>query len=98
MPPPNSLRLVLSITLSAMLLGALFGGVEYQSVGGADVANTYLHGALVGGLIGGVLSSIEIFVLRGDAGAPFRQIAVSSSISAFARFSTSASSCSSKRP
>ncbi len=74
MPPPKSLRLVLWITLSAMLLGALFGGVEYQPLGGADLANTYLHGALVGGLIGGVLSSIEIFVLRRASGAPFRQL------------------------
>ncbi len=74
MPPSKSLRLVFSITLSAMLLGALFGGVEYQPVGGADLANTYLHGGLVGGLIGGVLSSIEILVLRGDAGAPFRRL------------------------
>ncbi len=72
--PPAPLRLVLWVTLSAMLLGALFGGVEYQPLGGADLANTYLHGALAGGLIGGALSAFEIFVLRRASGAPFRQL------------------------
>lgn len=73
MPPPNSLRLVVWITLSAILVGALFARAEYQS-GDLDTAGTYLHGALAGGLTGGVLSSLEIFVLRRDSGASFRQL------------------------
>jgi adenylate cyclase len=74
MPPPNSLRLVLWITLSSILLGALFARVEYQSLDAADVANAYLHGALVGGLTGGALSTIEIFWLRRASGASLRQL------------------------
>ena len=74
MPPPNPLRLVLWITLSSILLGALFARAEYQSLDAADVANAYLHGALVGGLTGGVLSSLEIFVLRRASGAFLRQL------------------------
>ncbi|MGA2793077.1 MAG: adenylate/guanylate cyclase domain-containing protein [Roseiarcus sp.] len=74
MPPPNALRLVLWITLSAILLGALFAIAEYQPVGVADVANACLHGALVGGLTAGILSSLEIFVLRRAQGASLRQL------------------------
>jgi adenylate cyclase len=74
MPPLNLLRLVLWITLSSMLLGALFARAEYQSLDAADVANSYLHGALVGGLTGGALSSLEIFVLRRASGALLRQV------------------------
>jgi adenylate cyclase len=71
MPPPNALRLVLWIVLSASLIGALFAHFEYQSPGAA--ANDYAHGALLGGLTGGALSSLEIFVLRRGAGGPLRQ-------------------------
>ncbi len=73
MPPPNAIRLVVWIILSASLIGALFAHFEYQSLAAADVANAYAHGALLGGLTGGVLSSLEIFVLRRDAGGPLRQ-------------------------
>jgi len=74
MPPPNALRLVFWITLSASLLGALFGYAEYQPVGVTDVVNACLHGVLVGGLIAGTLSSLEIFVLRRAQGASLRQL------------------------
>jgi hypothetical protein len=50
MQPPNSLRLVLWITISASLLGALFAYVENEPVGRADFLATVLRGALVGGL------------------------------------------------
>jgi hypothetical protein len=72
MPPPNALRLVLWITLSASLLGAFFA--EKRPLGIADFVNTELHGALAGGLNGGILSSFEIFVLRGAKGASLRQL------------------------
>ena len=74
MPPPNALRLVLWITLSASLLGALFAYAENRPSGVADFLNTELHGALAGGLNGGILSSFEIFVLRGAKGASLRQL------------------------
>jgi adenylate cyclase len=74
MPPPNALRLVLWITLSASLLGAFFAYAENRPLGIADFVNTELHGALAGGLNGGILSSFEIFVLRGAKGASLRQL------------------------
>ena len=74
MPPPNALRLVLWITLSASLLGAFFAYAEKRPLGIADFVNTKLHGALAGGLNGGILSSFEIFVLRGAKGAALRQL------------------------
>ncbi len=72
--PRNPFRLVLWISLSSILLGALFARAEYQSLDAADVANAYLHGALVGGPTGGVLSSLEIFALRRASGAFLRQM------------------------
>ena len=74
MLPPNALRLVLWITISASVLGALFAYAEYQPLGIADFVNTVLRGALVGGLNGGILSSLEIFVLRRAKGASLRQL------------------------
>ncbi len=74
MPPPNALRLVVWITLSAILLGGLFAIAEYQPVGLVDLVNACLHGALVGGLTAGILSSLEIFVLRRAQGASLRQL------------------------
>lgn len=65
MRPPHALRLVVWITLSAAALGAVFAHVEYQPQDG-QVAGTYLHGALIGGLTGGILSSLEIFALNRD--------------------------------
>ena len=56
------------------MLGALFAYAEYQPLGIADFVNTVLRGALVGGLNGGILSSLEIFVLRRAKGASLRQL------------------------
>ena len=72
MPQPNALRLVIWITLSSSLLGALFAYVENRPHGVDDFLNTELHGLLAGGLNGGILSSLEIFVLRGAYGASLR--------------------------
>src|ERR1700683_1517454 len=74
MPQPNALRLVIWITLSSSLLGALFAYAENRPHGIADFVNTELHGAVAGGLNGGILSSFEILVLRGAYGAPLRQL------------------------
>jgi adenylate cyclase len=74
MPPSASRRLVLWITFSASLLGALFAHAESLALGGAGDANAYLHGALVGLLIGGTLSSLEMFVLRRAPGAFLRHL------------------------
>src|SRR5208337_3209439 len=72
MPQPNALRLVVWITLSSSLLGALFAYAENRPH--ADFVNTELHGVLAGGLNGGILSSLEILVLRGAYGASLRQL------------------------
>src|SRR5271165_813836 len=74
MPQPNALRLVVLITLSSSLLGALFAYAENRPHGIADFVNTELRGVLAGGLNGGILSSLEIFVLRGAYGASLRQL------------------------
>ena len=74
MPQPNALRLILWITLSSSLLGALFAYGENRPYDIADFVNTELHGVLAGGLNGGILSSLEILVLRGAYGAPLRQL------------------------
>src|SRR5271165_6223783 len=74
MLPPNALRLVVLITLSSSLLGALFAYSENRPHGIADFVNTELRGALAGGLNGGILSSVEILVLRGAYGASLRQL------------------------
>src|SRR5271163_5311178 len=92
MPQPNALRLVVWITLSSSLLGALFAFAENRPHGIADFVNTELHGALAGGLHGGILSSLEILVLRGAYGASLHQLPFLP-ISRYDRFSTWASSC-----
>jgi hypothetical protein len=74
MPQPNALRLVIWITLSSSLLGAMFAYAENRPHGIADFVNTELHGGLAGGLNGGILSSFEILVLRGAYGASLRQL------------------------
>ena len=66
MAQPNALRLVVWITLSSSLLGALFAYTENQPHGVADFVNTEMHGVMAGGLNGGILSSVEILVLRGQ--------------------------------
>ena len=92
MPQPNALRLVVWITLSSSLLGAMFAYAENRPYGIADFVNTELHGVLAGGLNGGILSSLEILVLRGAYGAPLRRLPFLPYL-ALARFSTWASSC-----
>ena len=74
MPQPNALRLVVWITLSSSLLGAMFAYAENRPHGIADFVNTELHGVVAGGLNGGILSSFEILVLRGAYGARLRQL------------------------
>jgi hypothetical protein len=73
MPQPNALRLVVWITLSSSLLGAMFAYAENLPCGIADFVNTELHGVVAGGLNGGILSSFEILVLRGAYGASLRR-------------------------
>jgi adenylate cyclase len=55
-------------------LGALFAFAENRPHDIADFVNTELHGVLAGGLNGGILSSLEILVLRGAYGASLRQL------------------------
>ena len=92
MPQPNALRLVVWITLSSSLLGALFAYAENRPYSIANFVNTELHGVVAGGLNGGILSSLEILVLRGAYGAPLRQLPFLP-FSRYARFSIWASSC-----
>ena len=70
MPQPNALRVVVWITLSSSLLGALFAFAENRPHGIAD----FVNGVRAGGLNGGILSSLEILVLRGAYGASLRQL------------------------
>ena len=70
---PNALRLILSITLSASLLGALFAYAE-PAVGATNFVNTCYTGRWRAAY-GGILSSLEILVLRGAYGASLRQLA-----------------------
>ena len=68
MPPPNALRLILWITLSAMATGALLTHAHYRPEA-VYSAHAYLQGAVIGGLTGAALSSLELIVLRQGAGA-----------------------------
>jgi hypothetical protein len=60
--------------LSSSLLGALCAFAENRPHGIADSINTEAHGVLAGGLNGGILSSLEILVLRGACGASLHQL------------------------
>jgi hypothetical protein len=71
MPQPNALRLVVWITLSSSLLGALFAYAENRP---HDFVNTELHGVLAGGLNGRIPSSLEIWFCGGAYGASLRQL------------------------
>ena len=73
MPQPNALRLVVWITL-APACWARYCLCENRPYGIADFVNTELHGVVAGGLNGGILSSLEILVLRGAYGASLRQL------------------------
>ncbi|MGO8917088.1 MAG: adenylate/guanylate cyclase domain-containing protein [Stellaceae bacterium] len=74
MPPAVSLRLIFWIILSSTLLGALFGHLESQALGGDFGGVGYLRGAVDGALISGTLSTLEILVLGGDLGTRLRQM------------------------
>ena len=88
MPQPNALRLVVWITLSSSLLGALFAYAENRPQGIADFVNTELRGVLAGGLNGGTSSLRSRFsccvALTGRPSANCRFYP----ISRYARFST----------
>ena len=47
---------------------------QVRAVNWADFVNTEMHGVLAGGLNGGILSSLEILVLRGAHGASLRRL------------------------
>ncbi|HZZ24738.1 MAG TPA: hypothetical protein VFE60_20105 [Roseiarcus sp.] len=87
MPQPNALRLVIWITISSSLLGAMFAYARTCPTASPDFVNTELQGVVTGGLNGGILSSLEILVLRGAYGAPSANCRFYS-ISRCARFST----------
>jgi hypothetical protein len=63
MAPPNSLRLVFWITLSAVVVGALVTHAHYRP-DLTDATHAYLQGGVVGGLTGASLATLELFVLR----------------------------------
>jgi adenylate cyclase len=65
MLPHAPLRRVLFVTLSGGLIGGLLAYVEY---------GVFVLGAFAGGSIGATLSSIEIFVLRRNAGTFFPRL------------------------
>ena len=65
MLPHAPLRRVFIVTFSGALLVGLLTYVEY---------GVFVRGALVGGAIGAILTSLEIFVLRRNAGAFFRRL------------------------
>src|SRR5271165_148394 len=65
MIPHAPLRRVLFVTISGCLLGGLLTYVEH---------GVFVIGAFAGGSIGATLTSIEIFVLRRNAGAFFPRL------------------------
>ncbi len=67
------IRMVVWITLISVMAGAAYGSFETVAAGG-DGAEGVLRGAVVGGLISSILSVLEIFILNGPLGAPFRQM------------------------
>jgi adenylate cyclase len=64
MPPRFALRIIFWVTLSAIVIGALFGHAEGSAYGDDSIGPT-LRGALDGGLAGFALICFERFVLRG---------------------------------
>src|SRR5271163_4623480 len=74
MQPAAALRRVLWITLSSILLGAFFGHLESQALGGDPDGAGLLRGAVDGALIGGTLATLETYLLGSTAGTPFRQL------------------------
>ncbi len=70
---PGAPQRIFWITLSSLVLGAIFGHFEIPTSGArADLG--YLQGALNGALIGGTLSTLEIIVLNSELGARFRNM------------------------
>jgi hypothetical protein len=65
MLPHAPLRRVFFVTISGALLVGLLTSIEH---------GVFVAGALIGGLIGATLTSLEIFVLRRNAGAFFRRL------------------------
>ena len=73
MPPDRRLRLVLWITLSSAVLGALVGHGIGKGAGNLG-ATPYLRGAVDGASMAAMLSSLEAYVLSGMQLALFRRI------------------------
>ena len=71
---PSPLRLILWITLTSMALGACFALFEYHPSGRAELIATALHGAMIGGLTAGALSTTEFSVMRRGNGAYVRRL------------------------
>ncbi len=65
--------LVLRVALVGILAGAAYGYFSATTAGGAGLYGIG-RGALTGGLIAGILGSLEAFVLRGPLGAIFGRI------------------------
>ena len=66
MPPPNALRRIAWIALTAIPAGALLTHAHYRPEA-IDSMGAYLQGGVIGGLTGASLATLEIFVLREGA-------------------------------
>jgi adenylate cyclase len=73
MTPAARLRIVLWITLSSSVVGALFGHAAGRAAGDLG-ADPYLRGAVDGAMMAAIFASLEIFVFGGSQGAVFRRL------------------------
>jgi len=74
MPLPSSLRTVLWIALSSALLAGLYVCAENPSRLGEEAIRLFLHGALIGCLIGGSLSALDLLIWRRAEGGALRRL------------------------
>jgi adenylate cyclase len=71
---PNRIQIVLSFTLIAAAVGAVYSQVNVVTDGGPLFSLGGVgRGAMTGAIIASILTSLEVFVLAAPAGARFRQ-------------------------
>jgi adenylate cyclase len=71
---PNRVQIVLSFTLIAAAVGAVYSQANVFADGGPPFSlNSVARGAMTGAIIASILTSLEVFVLAAPAGARLRQ-------------------------
>jgi|SRR5271166_432933 len=73
---PSRLRLILGFTVTAAMMGAVYGHIVAMQEGSSLLAfDGAPRGLLTGTVIAGLLTTLEVFVLPGSLGAPLRCLA-----------------------